>query len=330
MFKTHSALGKFLQVTGLIILGLLGLLAIFMLISSYLYYSPQAANLPCRQCGGLAKAVKVNGFDLYFRELGQDNGKAPVVMVHGGPGMSSQTFKDGFDFLASQRRVIFYDQRGSGFSQIKPDPANYTFEAMINDLETLRRDVLKVDKMVLVGHSAGGELVQRYTLLYSQHVERMILVSSLPANGGLESSGPLVDAVVAGMNVLSGNLPPADPEKADVWYGQLCEQGGQKRLYDPSRMDLIQNAGYISFVTNREVTRTALGGNFDQALSQLPVKTLLIYGAADNGYTGQAVMDHLHSLLPDSTLVRFDKSGHWPYLEEPEKFRQVVDDFLLQ
>jgi len=42
------------------------------------------------------------------------------------------------------------------------------------------------------------------------------------------------------------------------------------------------------------------------------------------------VMTHLDDLLPNATLVRFDRSGHWPYLEEPEKFQQVLAEFLAK
>jgi len=316
------------------ILGFLALLVfaalVFFFVAYRIYYSSLAADLPCRGCTGEAQAVRVNGFDLFYRELGSDSAQPPIVIVHGGPGMSSQTFKNSFDFLSAERRVIYYDQRGSGSSQIKPDPANYTIEQLVDELEALRREVIGADQVILVGHSAGGALVQRYALAYPEHVAKMVLICSVPPNNGVRFAGPWLDAVLAGMNVLAGNIPPASPEEADARFQALGYQSAIQRLSDPNQQALLQDTGYTSFVTNREVTRSTMGGDFDPALRQLTVETLLIYGAADSAYTGVDVMTHLDDLLPNATLVRFDRSGHWPYLEEPEKFQQVLAEFLAK
>ncbi len=139
----NHTMKKILRISGIILIALLLLVAIFGGVSYYLYYSPQAANLPCRGCDGAAQAVPINGFDLYYRTIGKDRAHAPVVLLHGGPGQSSQTFKDGFNFLADKYWVIFYDQRGSGNSQIKPGASFYTIENLVEELETLRRDVIR-------------------------------------------------------------------------------------------------------------------------------------------------------------------------------------------
>ena len=160
-----------LRIGGLLLAGLLVVLLFVAGLSYYLYYSPKPADLPCRGCVGDARAVNVNGFDLYYRSVGAHSEKPPVVMLHGGPGMSSQTFKKGFDFLAEPGfQVIYYDQRGSGNSQIKPDSGYYTIGQLVEELEALRRDVIGSEQIMLVGHSAGGALAQRYALAYPQHV----------------------------------------------------------------------------------------------------------------------------------------------------------------
>ncbi len=323
LFKT------WLRRAGVILAGLLGLVIIVLAVAYYLFYSPQPANLPCRQCSGDARAVNVNGFDLYYRSVGERRGKAPIVLIHGGPGMSSQTFKRAFDSLANEYEVIYYDQRGSGNSQIKPG-TEYTIDQLVQELETLRRDVIKADKIVIIGHSAGGALAQRYALAHADHVEKMVLVGSVPANGGMEG-GLLLETGFALINVFGGNLPPGDPLQADARFADLSYQTSQSRLYDKGHPELLQDVGYMSFAVNRDVTRSTWGANLDEQLRQLPIRTLIVYGLADaSDFTGEPIAQHLHSVLPNSTLVAFDKSGHWPYLEEPEKFRQVLSDFLQQ
>lgn len=313
-----------------VFLFLLSAVLIFFGVLYYLYYSPLAADLPCRQCSGDAQAVSVNGFDLYYRQVGSNMSNSPIVVVHGGPGMSSQTFKQSLDALSDEYRVIYYDQRGSGNSQIKPDPDNYTMDQLVEELEALRRDVIRADKIILVGHSSGGALVQRYALAYSGHVDKMVLVGSLPANGGVQHTGFWMDAMLAGMNILAGNVPRSTPQETDLHFQELGYRMSLPRQYNPNDTALLQDVGYTSFATYREISRSLLGGNYEPQLRGLAVKTLLIYGAADGASTGEQGMTRLSEILPNATLVRFDQSGHWPFLEEPERFIEVLRNFLAE
>jgi len=325
----NQTLKKIGQTSGISLLALLVLVAAFGGVSYDLYYSPQAASLPCRGCDGAAQAVTIDGFDLYYRAIGRDHGHAPIVLLHGGPGQSSQTFKDGFDFLADNDRVIFYDQRGSGNSQIKPGASFYTIEQLVAELETLRHAVIRTEKMILIGHSAGGALAMRYALRYPEHVEKMVLVCALAPNNGLAVGGPLLHAIYASMNVVAGNLPPADPLQADLEFNALNFTANLDRLYDPSRTDLLQEMGYVSFAVNRDITSSTMGGNFDQQLAQLTFPTLIIYGKADHSpFTDEAVAKHFQAVLPNATLVPMAHSGHWPYLEERAVFQTVLLRFL--
>jgi proline iminopeptidase len=309
------------------LLALLLLLIAFIVIANVAYYSPRPADLPCRNCSGAARAVHVQGFDLYYREVGSDTGRAPVVVLHGGPGHSSQSFKQGLDFLAEKRRVIYYDQRGSGNSQIKPDSAYYTVDRLVEELETIRRDLIGAEKIVVIGHSAGGALAQRYALAYPEHVESMILVGSIPINNGV--GAPLVwDVFGPVLFALGAGFPPADPAAANAWFAQMVLSTSLPRLYDPGNRGLLEDSGYISFATWREVSRSLEGADFSAELRRLPVRTLVIYGAADAGATGQANAAALCALLPDCRLAGFEHSGHWPFLEEPQKFAEEVSTFL--
>lgn len=321
---------KILKISASVFASLLVGFVILLGVSYLIYYSPSPADLPCRGCSGEAQLVRVNGFDLYYRTLGQRGNNPPVVVLHGGPGMSSQTFKQGLDFLSDSYQVVYYDQRGSGNSQIKADVSLYTIAQLVEDLEVIRRDVLRSDQLILIGHSAGSALAQRYALKYPQHVQKMILVGGLPANGGFTTAGVPLDAIVALLNIFAGNTPPADPLQADARAAESAYRNSIPRLYDPSHPEILHEFGYISFAVNRDLTRSTYGGNFDEALRQLPVQTLIIYGAGDvSTFTGETAARQMHALLRNSTLVGFDRSGHWPYLEEPQRFQQVLREFII-
>lgn len=309
------------------------LLAAFATLAGYLvvacasFYRPRPADLPCRGCSGEGTAVPVNGFDLYVRSVGTQAGRSPVVILHGGPGHSSDSFKGSLDFLGDLYQVVYYDQRGSGHSQIRPDPSHYTIEELVDELEALRRDVIRADRIILVAHSAGGALALRYALSYGEHVERMILVSSIPINNGVavpvlwDVFGPALFAVGAG-------LPPSDPIAANQWFTEVMLDSSAGRLYDPADRSVIEDSGAISFATWREVSRSLEGDDYREALGELETRTLVIYGAADGATTGQAAATRICGQLAVCELVRFERSGHWAFLEEPDRFAEVVRAFL--
>jgi proline iminopeptidase len=87
----------------------------------------------------------------------------PVIFLHGGPGIPDlpgdsryfgQLAQDGYD-------VYVYSQLGSGFSTRLENPAGYGVERDARDLEEIRKQI-GADKMILIGHSYGSEVIARY------------------------------------------------------------------------------------------------------------------------------------------------------------------------
>ncbi len=118
--------------------------------------------------------VDANGLLLYYKAIGQG---APLVILHGGPGASHEYFLPYLLPLARTNRVIFLDERGSGRSQKLEDPAGYTVENMVEDVEAIRK-ALNLGKINLLGHSYGGVLAQAYALKYQQNLNHLILAST--------------------------------------------------------------------------------------------------------------------------------------------------------
>jgi proline iminopeptidase len=108
---------------------------------------------------------------MYFEESGNPKG-IPIVYVHGGPG----------DYLKPRHRQIFnpvkyhviqYDQRGCGKSKFKDMLKNNTTQALVDDLEKLRK-YLKFDKWILNGRSWGSTIVLAYAIKYPEKVKAII------------------------------------------------------------------------------------------------------------------------------------------------------------
>src|SRR5207244_1027010 len=79
--------------------------------------------------------------------------------------------------LARRHKLIFIDERGSGRSQKLEDPAGYTIENMVEDVEAIRQ-ALDLGKIDLLGHSYGGALAQAYAQKYQSNLLHLIFGST--------------------------------------------------------------------------------------------------------------------------------------------------------
>ena len=294
---------------------------------TYAYARYHRVRPQARPCRDPAHSIQVDGFALFVRVVGTDRGRPPVVALHGGPGHSSLSFKQGLDFLASDRRVLLYDQRGSGLSEVRAGAEQYTIDRLVDEVEHLRRDVLQAETIVLLGHSAGGALAQHYALRHADRLDRLVLVGSTSANNSLRP-GVVWRTLGPGLYATQLGMPPAGPDEADAWFATTQLDGDTRRLFDPARTDVITDSGPLTFTTWFAVSQSLAGDAHDDQLRRVDVPTLIVYGEADSPYTGEPTAQRLHDLLPRSRTVRVARSGHWPFLENPDDFRAAVEPFL--
>ncbi|MBK7833789.1 MAG: alpha/beta hydrolase [Gemmatimonadetes bacterium] len=290
------------------------------------YHRVRPADRPCLDCG---TPVTVNGYQLLVREVGSDTTRPPVIAVHGGPGHSSLSFRQSLDFLGTQRRLVYYDQRGSGNSQSKDRLQDFVIDSLVEELEALRRDVVKADKVVLLGHSFGSALVQRYALRYASHVDKLVIVGGIRLNNGMTNRfvwrwlGPALLSTALG-------FPQGTGDDADRWFTTSDTAGSLARLFDPKKGALLDSTGTVRFAAWHAISFSLVGDAQEDALGRLDIPTLVLYGAADTDYTGEPTAKAMCAVLPRCTPVAFLQSGHWPFLEEPVRFQQVVGDFLTE
>src|SRR6202142_2951283 len=134
---------------------------------------PVASNVYPMQEG----FVDADGVMIYYKTIGRG---APLLILHGGPGASHDYFLPYLLPLARHNKLIFIDERGSGRSQKLDDPAGYTGENMVGDVEAVRQGLV-LGKISLLGHSYGGVLAQAYALKYQNNLTHLILCSTFPS-----------------------------------------------------------------------------------------------------------------------------------------------------
>jgi len=119
--------------------------------------------------------LAVPGGNIWYKVTGTGEG-VPVVLLHGGPGMSSFYLKP-FDELGNDRQVIRYDQLGGGKSDKISDTTMFTIDHFVKELELLRQH-LGFEKWHLFGHSWGTILAVEYYKVYPERVASLTLGSA--------------------------------------------------------------------------------------------------------------------------------------------------------
>jgi proline iminopeptidase len=288
--------------------------------------------------------VDANGVLLYYMILGRGE---PLVIMHGGPGASHDYFLPYLLPLARHNRVIFIDERGSGKSQKLEDPAGYTIENMVEDLEAVRQ-TLNLGKINLLGHSYGGALVQAYALKYQRNLQHLIL-------GSTWSSTIAMNQVFVGMKE---KMSPELRARIDqMEAGGLFGHGKdfEKNRYSQEYMIAAWGEGYFPYVyqghpdpnydpvaqgnTAWDLYREMWGehgefvidGNlksveYTDRLPSIRVPTLVLVG--DHDECDPSLAQVMHEKIAGSKLVIFPKSGHMTFVDQPRLFVKAVDEFL--
>jgi L-proline amide hydrolase len=122
--------------------------------------------------------VPVEGGRIYVRINGDLSARrAPVLMVHGGPGSAHAGFLNALP-LADQRAVILYDQLDSGRSDAPNSPANWRVARFVDEITAIRR-ALGLERLHLLGASWGGTIALEYGARRPAGLASLILQSPL-------------------------------------------------------------------------------------------------------------------------------------------------------
>lgn len=315
--------------------------------------------LPC--CDELdmdARFVNIEDCNLWVEEEGEG---VPIVLLHGGPGGTHHNFHPYFSRAGSFARVIYYDQRGCGFSDRKPGDGGYSVEQAVNDLEKLRQ-ALSIERWIVLGHSYGGYLAQRYAMKYPESVRGLILVTAQP---GLQDSVGIEGVIhkleptrqydyiseeemkrMKEIRVEISNLvkeQQISPEKAvEILIYNNILNGDWKRqnFYRPTKEEMARTALYgwehdgvfneiflgipgFNWIMSMDTKGVDLEGAFEGC----PIPTLIVESKWDLTWNTDKPQK-MHKKHPGSEMVVFQRSGHSPFADEPERFFHLLEEFV--
>jgi proline iminopeptidase len=267
--------------------------------------------------------------DLGYEIFGAAGAEIPIIAVNGGPGLSHAYMmqNDLWQRVAAHRLVILYDQRGTGASKHMQPNAPQTMEAQVADLDAVR-EVLAFDRVAVLGDSYGGMIAMAYAAAHPEHVARLILSdSAAPSWKGLVHLLPQVFPDREEQGEAEANKLAADP--AAVAQAGLVNHMRQMFYSTEMRDAYLAHMGDLGFepAVGRAVQKATENLDLTAKLAGFHFPTLVITGRYDMNVAPLTAWRMAHG-IPGAQLVFFEKSGHMPAYEEPEKYQKVLEGFL--
>jgi L-proline amide hydrolase len=279
------------------------------------------------------------GGETWYRIVGdgEEPGKLPLVCLHGGPGALHDYLEPLGELAATGRRVLFYDQIGCGRSWTESKPPDFwTVDLFVSEVQAVRA-ALGLAHIHLFGSSWGGMLAMEYALTKPSGLASLVLSSS-PASipvweaetGRLKRELPVDVQAILDEHEAAGTLDSPEYQSAQMaFYARhVC------RVPYPDCV-LRTFAGvaehpdvYMTMQGPNEfvITGTLKHWDISDRLGEIDVPTLITAGAYDEFTPVQA--EALHAGIAGSELVTFEDASHMQFVEEPERYRELVAEFL--
>ena len=278
-------------------------------------------------------------YKTYYRIVGENtSGKAPLVLLHGGPG-STHNYFEVLDRLAEEdgRQLIMYDQIGCGESYVENRPDLWNAKVWAEELIALREH-LGLEECHLLGQSWGGMLLLDYICNYKpEGIKSIILSSTLPASWmwGQEQARmirlmpPHMQEAIQKATSTGDYTDPAYQE-AEVEY-MLRHCAGPVGEDAPECLKRPKRAGSESYVVGwgpNEFTPLGTLKDYDVTaqLKDINEPALVINGGNDlcTPYIAKYMYDH----IPNSQWELFRDCRHSCFVEDTDRYVELLKEWL--
>ena len=299
---------------------------------------PHPVGAPQATAQGVDKEGYVDagsGVRLSYRLVG--TGGDPVILIHGGPGFTSDYLADDMAPMARSRSVFIYDQRGIGKSTLVSDSEGLAAQRYVEDLEAIRKH-LGLEQLTLLGHSRGAAPAALYAIQYPHRVRRMILVGTIPLRrselvAAFEKLAAGRDSATQRRMAALSRIRQANPGdlRACQEYYRLWFTPFFAAPRTPDSMKGSVCAGSPASLANKQFvdrfTFPSLGDwDWATSLRSATTPTLIIHGELDPLPIESA--RKWATAMPNARLLELKGIGHFPYVEAPDAFFTASNRFL--
>lgn len=297
---------------------------------------------------------RLGGIDQWVMVRGKSLPNPPLILLHGGPGMSETPLFRYFNAPLEQSfTVVYWDQRGAGKSFSRAIPrSSMTVEQFLSDLDELV-DAVRVRvgqaKVVLFGHSWGSALGVLYAARHPDKVAAYVgsgQVGDAAAGESASYAFALAEAQRRRKRRPAEKLraigpPPHTGRQVFVERMTLARLEGAMRpralwkaawpllaAPESSILDLpgfIRGFGFSLDTLWPEASRL----NLIELVPVLQMPAFFFLGRRDHWVPAETSVTYIESLTaPSKRLVWFERSGHEPFVDEPAKFNALMAELV--
>lgn len=284
--------------------------------------------------------LKVNGAQLWVETEGTGDA---LFLISGGPG-GAHVGLHSFAPLKDAYQLVYIDNFGRGKSDTAKTPSEYSINRDVEDIEGIRM-ALKLEKINILGHSYGSIVAQLYAIKYPQHTKHLIIANGFfsgemwqanddNSNHEIKTNYPEVWERLMKMRAegIRSSDPTFNAVYGEVPYGFLYAYNPNNFLkgIDPDYPNKFNSALYFQLVGDDG--DFFVGGDiakFDcrRQLKDLKMPVLVIAGRYDRVSVPTFAIQY-QKYCPQAQFEMFEKSGHNPQVEEPEKEFKIIREFL--
>lgn len=266
--------------------------------------------------------ISVNGIRTHFIESGQGY---PLVLVHG-LGASSISWSENVDPLSRHYRVIALDVPGHGDSE-KPDNVRYNMYSGANFLDAFL-DTLSIPRATIVGNSAGGLIAAQFAISKPQRLDALVLVDTGGLGRELRWFLRFASLPILGEFLENTSVRNTRALLRSIFYApRPMEDGLLQELMRVRNLPGAKTAALECIRSHINLWGMKRDSVLTEKLRSLSMPLLIVWGEEDQiipvSHARRAM-----ELLPQAVVRIIPRCGHWPQMERPDEFNQIVVNFL--
>ena len=280
------------------------------------------------------------GYQTYYRIVGErkDNGKAPLICLHGGPG-STHNYYEVLDNLADDddRMIVMYDQIGCGNSYLDGHPELWNQKVWLDELDALREH-LGLDVCHIIGQSWGGMMQIAYAIDYKpQCVKSFIISSGHPSSSMWESEGlrrikmmpqDMQDAINHALSTGDFTGEAYDAAVAEYmdrycnyWLGEDAPECCKRPIKSGSE-SYVEGWGPNEFAP----TGTLKDFEYVDRLGEIEIPSLICSGISD--LCSPLIAKTMADGIPNSKWILWERSRHTCFVDRHDDYCKEIIEWM--